>query len=164
MTTYSVVRAQGDEDVFVDEGDGDFDAVPPMPDASPGNSAQSAPAAPVEEPPTASAIDEAFEEVPPASEPVAAPKKKAPVVKAAPAKSAPKASTKSAAKSSAKPGKGKFVVTKEACKALREPASEETLFTTGASRKIWVEIVDEQWVRGFNKAGEPGYISTDCVE
>ncbi|HVK60584.1 MAG TPA: hypothetical protein VM432_03495, partial [Bdellovibrionales bacterium] len=90
----------------------------------------------------------------PVAEPAPAPKKKA----AAPA--APKAKAAKAAKA----GKGKFVVTKAACPAVREPASSDQVFTTGASRKIWVEEVDANWVRGYNKAGEPGYISTDCVE
>jgi hypothetical protein len=63
-------------------------------------------------------------------------------------------------------GKGQFVTTKEACAMLREPASDEgdKVGTTKANRKIWVENVDENWVKGFNKAGEAGFIKRDCVE
>ena len=60
---------------------------------------------------------------------------------------------------------GMFANTKENCPMLREPASEsEKMITVKADRKIWVEEVDGSWVRAFNKAGEPGYVSKDCFQ
>jgi hypothetical protein len=46
----------------------------------------------------------------------------------------------------------------------REPASDSAqMIVVKPSHKIWVENVDPNWVKGFNKAGEAGYISRDCV-
>ena len=60
---------------------------------------------------------------------------------------------------------GMFANTKQACPMLREPASESAkMITVKADRKIWVEEVDGSWVRAFNKAGEPGYVSKDCFQ
>jgi hypothetical protein len=61
-------------------------------------------------------------------------------------------------------GGGMFVVTKSACPMTREPASDSAqMIVVKPSHKIWVENVDPNWVKGFNKAGEAGYISRDCV-
>ena len=127
-------------------------------------STASEPAAPVEmsEPapaqvaaPEEAPMMEATPEAAPESAPVEAPKK------------APKNSKKSkVAKAEKKSGaKGKFANTKTECPLLREPASDsEKMIVVKAPRKIWVEEVDGSWVRAFNKAGEPGYVSTECFE
>jgi hypothetical protein len=60
---------------------------------------------------------------------------------------------------------GKFVVTKSECKMMRSPASEgEPMIVVKAEKKIWVENVDQNWVKGFNKAGDAGFIAKDCVQ
>ena len=59
---------------------------------------------------------------------------------------------------------GQFVVTKNACPMMRSPASEgEPMLVIKSEKKIWVEKVDGNWVKGFNKAGEGGFIQKDCV-
>ena len=174
--------AANDEDMFLDEGDADFSTMQPdtgsaptTADAPPANEAPMPPsnadADDVMSPEPAGGGSPAFAE--PSNEapagddsgmPEEKPAKKAkkakkPVAKAEPKKKAPKAAKKSAG------GAGMFVVTKDACPMMREPASEgEPMITVKPSKKIWVESVDDQWVRGFNKAGEGGYISRDCVE
>ncbi len=76
-----------------------------------------------------------------------------------------KSHAKVAHKAKSKKADGMFVVTQGPCKMSREPASDsEAIITVKASRKIWVENVDDSWVKGFNKAGTPGYISRDCVK
>jgi hypothetical protein len=76
--------------------------------------------------------------------------------------------TKTAKKHVAKAGtksSGKFVVTKSECKMMRSPASEgEPMIVVKAEKKIWVENVDQKWVKGFNKAGDAGFIAKDCVQ
>jgi hypothetical protein len=119
-----------------------------------------APTAPVEATNEAP-IQMAAPEEAPMMAPAAAPEE-APA--ATPKKEAKKAKVAKASKKSSG-AKGKFANTKTECPLLREPASEsETMVTVKAPRKIWVEEVDASWVRAFNKAGEPGYVSTECFE
>jgi len=67
---------------------------------------------------------------------------------------------------SAKPtkGKGHFAWTTGNCKLQRAPASEKSMGETSASRKIWVEDVDTEWVKVWNKAGEEAFLSRDCLK
>lgn len=164
--------AAGD-DVFMDEGDGDFDAVPTAPAAEPQVKVDKAPA-----PRAADPVVEPAQDVPMLSDDSAAPAPAAPTEdpaapvaaqpkeKKAKKKKAEKKAAKTAAAAPAASGSGgSFVVTKEACPMMRSPASTgETMLTVKASKKIWVEDAGEGWVKGFNKAGEPGYISKDCVQ
>lgn len=166
VTFHAPLAHAGDgDDVFLDEGDGDFAApTAPAPQAEAPAPVDSSPMG--EEPaapPSSTLVEEATGDssMPsPAEMPEKPAKKSKKAVKPAVAKKAPK--SHKVAKS--KPGRGYFVTTKEACPMMREPASEGSqMITVRASKKIWVEEVDETWVRGFNKAGEPGYISRDCV-
>jgi hypothetical protein len=76
-----------------------------------------------------------------------------------------KSSTPKRSIANVKLAKGLFVVTKEACAMTSEPAADGTvMLTVKSSKKIWVENVDDNFVRAFNKAGDPGYISKDCVQ
>jgi len=60
---------------------------------------------------------------------------------------------------------GTYMTTKMVCPILRAPASEsEPMSAVKVPRKIWVEKVDDQWVRAYTKSGEPGYVSTSCLE
>jgi hypothetical protein len=201
-------RAAGSgDDVFLDEGDGDFGAPPGTPSASPkGGAAAKAPGAepssPVADavpltPPASTAATApadvtapatATAEEPPgnalgASEEPAAPSAETPTAPSEPA--APKKSSHSAKQAShahkektkhehghetsgkaaktSSSGKGTFMTTKDSCPMMREPASDGApMIVVKPARKIWVEKVDKDWVRGFNKAGEPGYLSKDC--
>lgn len=194
------IAAKGDE-VFLDEGDGDFESVPILPGGAPALKVEKrADAAPsVESVPKKESKKESKKEAKKAASKEAkksAAKEKpapAPAPEAEPAPSVPVAVSEPAPApvgaepvmdqqpndnkppKSKRPGKptksakkrdpGIFVTTKEACPAKRAPASEaEPVFSVKAARKIWVEQVDEKWVRAYNKAGEPGYVSRDCVD
>jgi outer membrane biosynthesis protein TonB len=158
-----------DDDVFLDEGNGDFDQMPIAPAQQP-VAEQQEPAPPVPE-------QAPSEPVPMlAEEPATMPGMEQPSTEEAPVKkSSPKKEKKAKVARSEAPapkktksassGGGKFVVTKDACPMMRSPASTaETMLTVKPSKKIWVEQAEDGWVKGFNKAGEAGYISTDCVE
>jgi hypothetical protein len=146
-------NAHADDSIWMDDGDGDFDSAdgeaeaPPVAQPAPKPQPVAKPA-PVPAPPVAVEIDEEVN-VPPAK-----PKAKAKV--AAPAQ----APTRTRASVSV--GKGRFMTTTDSCPLLREPASAEQMTVVKGERKIWVEEVDESWVRAFNKSGEPGYISREC--
>lgn len=153
---FSIARAQSPDDVFLDEGDGDFGSIP-----IPGTETTSNP-----EPPSSFSDDSLIAE-PSASEsssdsndyeaPKAKPSKKVKIAK----QPAP-APVRKTVKNS---GGGRFMTTKDSCQMRREPASEgETMITVKPYKKIWVEEVDQGWVRGFNKAGEPGYLNRDCFQ
>lgn len=60
---------------------------------------------------------------------------------------------------------GVYVTTKESCPMTRQPASEsEVLLRVKPAKKIWAQKVEGgKWYRAFNKAGEPGYIEEGCV-
>ena len=228
LETLASNYANADDDVFVDEGDGDFDTTPIPPQAAQKPAAKkTAPKAapqPAQEtaeqpqaapqgsyaageetiipPPMASAKKQEKEkEKPVLSKPTSAKaeqKKMEPEFKPAqeqptqaqvppsvnqedlfpkndeqPAPAAKKTAEagfmppgkKAARGPASKYAKGAYVTTKGACKMHREPASDSpSMLTVKAAKKIWVEKVDDTWVRGFNKAGEGGYISKDCVE
>ncbi len=220
-STFAVVSARANDDVFLDEGDGDFDSVPALPKPakaapaakpakteSKGKKATAAKPAP-QKAPASVAAPQAVEvpepervEIPPAVDeanpaeaqaendlptaevvgesthktvvddvpaqqnvteqpaPAEEPKKAA-----SPKKQAKQAKVPAKKKSGTKLAQGVFVTTKEPCPMTREPASESApMITVKAQKRIWVEEVDESWVRAFNKAGEPGYISRECVQ
>jgi hypothetical protein len=219
-STFAVASARANDDVFLDEGDGDFDSVPALPKPAKGSAAkpakneskskkaaaakpapQKAPASvaapqavevpeperveippaadeapvaeaqPADDLPTAEVVGEsthkkvvddtpAQQNVTEQSAPQEEPKKAAP-----PKKQAKQAKAPAKKKSAMKLAQGVFVTTKEPCPMTREPASESAqMITVKAQKRIWVEEVDESWVRAFNKAGEPGYISRECVQ
>jgi len=150
------------EEVFIDEADGDFDPLSVLPSDLVSQE--------LEAELSAAEVRETAED------PLAAP---APAVKPAPAKPAKKKAATAesekikpaADKKSRKPasvsqvGVGHFVRTKDACPMLRQPASDsEEMLTVKPAKKIWVEDVDANWVKAFNKEGEPGFIQKDCLE
>lgn len=155
-----------DDDVFIDEGDGDFDAMPLAPTAEekpvePEKKAEDLLPEPAPVQATSPGAGDLFEQQ--EMTPPPQPEKPAKKPKAAKLPSKP-AAQKTAKASKGVGAKGKFVMTNASCPLMREPAStSEPIAHTAPSRKIWVEQVDTEWVRGWNKAGEPGYISSDCV-
>jgi hypothetical protein len=160
----SLAEAENKEDtVFLDEGDGDFD---PMPSVEPGNPVSRAPEK-VDSPavePTSAKLQVPTKEVEdqPDAKAESAP---APRVRAGHNPKIGKKDTPAKAKKSAKGDAGIYVTTKSVCPIRREPASEsDEIAKTKAPRKIWVQKVDEKWVRAYVKSGDPGYISTDCFE
>jgi len=173
LVSFPVVQVHATTDnVFVDENDGDFDAYSIYPeytvidDPEEGTKVievkrgtKELPKVTHEEPKVAHEEPKAVQE-----ESKAPPAKAAEPVKQVekPKKPKPVAEKKTRTKST---GAGLFVRTKEPCPMLREPASDSpAMLTVKASRKIWVQEVDEDWVRAFNKAGEPGYLQRDCLE
>ncbi len=183
VSTITLARsayAAGADDVFMDEGDGDFDAAPTIKSETEKAPAPvEAPKAVVTEPRPAlePAVtdttevptlvdDQAAPAAPAPTDDPAAPVASEPKEKKAKKKSSKKKLEKTAHHKSKVLGpNGGFVVTKEACPMMRTPASTgETMLTVKPSRKIWVEQAGDEWVKGWNKAGEPGYISKDCVE
>lgn len=171
MPLAAVTAHAQEDDVFRDEGSGDFE-MPPMPPTA------AEPEAPTAKPEKATKKDKKVagpkaktpEPAPeaPTEPPVMAETDESHVPQPEPEAEEPAKPAKRASKAVAKSGKkaaGSFVTTREACPMLREPASEAPkLSTTGTNKKIWVEDVDQEWVRAFNKAGEAGYIKRDCVE
>lgn len=155
------------DDVFMDEGDGDFDMFPVAPIAP------STPPVQVKAPeeklePSEEISLEPSPHAKPAASAAPAPEttKRAKQVKQEkkkrPVAVKPKA-TKSRQPASADPGV--YLRTRDACPMRREPASESAeMLMVKAARKLWVQEVDGSWVRAFNKAGEPGYIHRDCFE
>lgn len=164
-STLIATAAQTADDVFIDEGDGDFE-VSDLP--VPTQSAENPPPPPVANDEYADMLSE-----PPAlEEPEKKPEMK-PAQKSAPASvkkavvkaEMPKVKQKKQASKPVNGGKGRFMTTKSPCPLLRQPASEsEPLVGIKAPRKIWIEEVDSDWVRAFNSAGEPGYVSRECFE
>ena len=175
------------DDVFMDDGEGDFDSVPvpssapkkggtthqadalPAPSSAVGDEASAVMGGDAAPAPSVEAPTVAHEAAPDMSTPVV--EDMAPVAPEA----APKTSHKSSKashqathstphkKASSKVAAGKFLMTKDSCEMHREPASESAkMITVKASRKIWTEDVDSNWVRAYNKTGEPGFISKDC--
>ena len=167
-----------DDDVFLDEGDGDFDKMPIAPKAEVAKEPVKE-VKPVEKAPDIQMPDPSPEVMP---EPVAE-KHDAPVPNdelfgADDKTPAPKSSHK-ASHASHKPvkhtehkvaehvkvGKGHFAMTTAECPMMRKPASvDDTLGQTKAPRKIWVEDVNSKWVRVHNKDGEAAYVSRKCVK
>ena len=157
------LAAKSADDVFIDEGDNDFElsldaSAPPAKSAATKKSVAKKPEAPVK-------VDEQKPEPP--SVPPPAPEKTAAVEMPAPveeAKSKPAAVATQKKSGPAKTARGVYVTTKEDCTMTREPASASVkMLTVKASRKLWVEEVDASWVKAFNKAGEPGFINRDCL-
>ena len=203
LSTLTLARtafAAGD-DVFMDEGDGDFDSMPAPPTAAteapakkesvavkkveaPREQAVEVPAAAepmpmlAEDPaatPAPAAPDDSAKPVEPKKKKSAKKKKEKVAEAAAPVEdvaggSAPmstdtssEAAAPAPTKHKASKGGGMFVTTKEACPMMRSPTTTgESMLTVKASKKIWVEDAGDGWVKAFNKAGEPGYVSKDC--
>jgi len=176
ITLVRTAHAEGTDDVFMDEGDGDFDAAPSAkkaPKLAVEPAKEAAPvAAPVivdtpeapllvddqATPAAASPTDD------PAAPAAAAPKEKRAKKKALKKKRAEKTASHTEDSGPAATG-GSFVVTKEACPMMRTPASTgEPMLTIKPSKKIWVEQAGDGWVKGWNKAGEAGYIAKACVQ
>jgi hypothetical protein len=58
---------------------------------------------------------------------------------------------------------GSYMTTTDACPMMRGPAAVgEPMTLVKPARKIWTEEGDSQWVKAYNKSGEPGYVSKDC--
>lgn len=172
ITLARAAYAAGNDDVFMDEGDGDFGQAPVASEPASAPAAQ-ADANIVDTPAIPPLVDDQLESTSSApTEDPAAPAAVTPKEKKSKKKSSKKKSDKVAVVDSvpAAPApapvaaKGSFVTTKEACPMMRTPASTgETMLTVKASKKIWVEQAGDGWVKGWNKAGEPGYISKECV-
>lgn len=186
LTTMTVARsayAAGD-DVFMDEGDGDFDAMPAPPKENAPHHEETAVPKVAAPQPAMNTEDAVHEEIPQltddssAAQPAPAPTeevaKPATDVKPKADKKKKKAKEKTAQVETPAPteaaaapvaAKGQFVTTKDACPMMRSPASTgETMLTVKASKKIWVEDAGDGYWRAFNKAGEPGYVAKDCVQ
>lgn len=155
------------DDVFLDEGDADFDTMPIPPTDKSAAEIEVPQQAPVSSPAAAQVFDEleephtddaGFPAVGQEEEVAPAPAPKP--VKKAVKKKTPKPKRKKASISNSP---GRFMVTISDCPMLREPGAEgELMLTVRSSRKIWTEEVDPSWVRAYNKSGEAGYLSRDC--
>lgn len=193
----ATAAGKGGDEVFLDEGDGDFDPLPAGARASkpsPGRveekpSVAEAPAvknvSPKEEMPKTETAKEVVsktespgpERVVEQSLPERAPKAKSakkeklarnePKMKPAVQKQASKSEITKTRKPASleKAAQGSYVVTREPCPMKREPASEgASMLTVKAGKRVWIEEVDAEWVRAFNKAGEPGYLNRNCLK
>lgn len=173
LSTATIARnayAAGD-DVFMDEGNGDFDSMPaPPPQAEEKAPIASAPVATkAPEPREALPTDSSQDQIPQLTDEAAQPSTPETAPAPAPTPTKVKKAKKAAKTADASPApvaaKGQFVTTKDACPMMRSPASTgETMITVKAARKIWVEDAGEGYYKAWNKAGEPGYVSKDCVQ
>lgn len=173
--------ADSADKVFLDEGDGDFDSVPTVPKGKAKAKAAKA-AAPAPRQPEETASTQVSEqtteaattsEAAPMPEPVAEEtqpatpqvEKKAVLPKKAMKVSAKTPKVRARVPASSSRSAGLYVKTLSACPMTREPASEsDPMLTVKPAKRIWVEKVEGgQWYRAFNKAGEPGYIASDCA-
>lgn len=173
----SVFAVENVDSVFIDEGDGDFEILPAQKTESQGfaqrEQADSAEAGKDQS-------SQAGEDAPKSGSPVAAselkrtasktPKivarvkekrelmKPARELAAIPKPSVPK---------EGKPMKlavGLYGIVKDACPMRKEKDQEaNVMLTLRVGKRIWVERIDEEWVRGYNKAREPGYIRSTCL-
>ncbi len=152
------------EDVFLDDG-GEFN-----PDDS--SAAATEPAVddtsevpPMEAPVAGPVADDESEEDENAPAPAPAPAKAKPAKAEKAAKIAnhePKASEKPVHQASGK--KEGFRMLKQDCEMRREPASDSpVLITVKGDRKLWVEDVDDGWVKGFRQKGH-GFMEKNCFE
>ena len=183
ITLARTSHAEGAGDVFMDEGDGDFDAVPsakkapkiaaePVHEAAP--VAVPAGIADIVDTPEAPLLvdDQAAPAAKsptddPAAPAAAVPREKKAKKKSPKKRKAEKTAANTAANTDDAPSAtgGSFVVTKEACPMMRTPASTgEPMLTVKPSKKIWVEQAGDGWVKGWSKSGEAGYIAKDCVQ
>ncbi len=203
-----VYAGDNSDDVFLDEGDGDFDEMPIPPQKAAadvpkekidGKKSKSAPAAvkavveksadeasKVASEPIEKRVEESLDkndtapviaedtktgaakfedEMPPEAKPNANAKAKTKAnanakIKKATAKEKKKIEDGSIGE---KKAAGLFMTTKSKCPMMREQGTEGTpMFVVKAERKLWVEAVDQEWVKGFDKNGEPGYLSRNC--
>lgn len=180
--------ADNTDNVFLDEGDGDFESMPmatEAPVAPAGSSTQSTrsaenPANPAMKPSAIGASEDGTgaeatsanaaasstaigEEATEMHETTPSPAEGVERSMTSGKKAKKTTQAKKTAKSSS--GKGGFKVTTSDCPMMRKPASEGSpMITVKATRKVWVEEIDQNWVRGFNKAGKPGYLNRSCFE
>ena len=170
------------EEVFLDEGDGDFATVPKT--ASAEKNVETKTAQAEQKPETdfkkteaeAGADPETLAPKPeakkatathaqksaPATKPVAA---KAPTPTAKVAKASTNTSARKPASVSAATGVGGFVETTRSCPMLRAPAStDEPVSFTKFPRKVWSEKMPDGWFKVFAKSGEAAYIAPDCAK
>jgi hypothetical protein len=60
---------------------------------------------------------------------------------------------------------GAYMTTTDSCPMMRGPASVGApMVVVKPAKKIWVEESDPAWVKAYNKAGEPGYLSKVCFK
>jgi hypothetical protein len=60
---------------------------------------------------------------------------------------------------------GAYMTTTDSCPMMRGPASVGApMVVVKPAKKIWIEESDPAWVKAYNKAGEPGYLSKDCFK
>jgi hypothetical protein len=180
MAAGGPARAQAEtpkksEDVFIDEGDGDFEAVPMAPKKPSATKSlnQKVPSEPkMESTPSptpkvttseGASVDSAASAESASQSETSEPKESA--------RPEPKAAIEAREKGKKKKEKvekaaaGLYVKTKIECPMRKEPNAEsEQIATTKAPRRIWVQKVDDHWVKAFTKSGEPGYLNTECFE
>lgn len=142
-----VYGADQGNDVFVDEGDGDFETMP-LPVAERGE------VLPIKKSNIETTSSRKLEVI------KAKQNKQKTVVKQKDVVGA-MASVKNR---KTQPG-GIYVTTNTECPMTRTPASEgEEMIVVKPAKKIWVQKVKGgKWFRAFNKSGEPGYIQSSCV-
>lgn len=169
----SLRAAESSDDVFLDEGDSDFDPLPiPSADERAVDGFAETPSA--EEPDSKSQVSAKKEkqetfETPmqrelfsdePVAEGLHKDKTSEDTKSARTSKKEAAAKNKRGAASA-----GQFLVTKTSCPMLKDPKEgSQAMLTVSPGRKLWVENAETGWVRGFNRAGEPGYINRNCFE
>lgn len=168
-------------DVFLNEGEGDFDTSPLPPDeatsALPSDSGATANTDPWASSPSTPAADNSKDQDSPltsdggvASTPE--PEIINPVVDESPNEVAgaseehepsSKKMKHNASHATKKANAGKFAVAKDNCPMMRKPASAGSpMLVVKKSRKVWVENVNSHWLRGYNSSGKPGYLNKSC--
>ncbi len=150
------------EDVFLDDG-GELnpdDSTSPA-ETEPGDTADVPPMAAPVAGPTGHNEDDGEEEAEPV--PVKIKSKPAKVEKSAKtAKQETKAPVKSVQQAANK--KEGFRMLKQDCEMHRDPASDSpVLITVKGDRKLWIEDVDDSWVKGFRQKGH-GFMEKNCFE
>ncbi|MCM2281956.1 MAG: hypothetical protein NDI61_08940 [Bdellovibrionaceae bacterium] len=149
-------EGEGGEPVALPESEPDPMDVPPP--TEPAKVAQPAP-----EPEEDDSVDEPAPQAKPKAKVQQAKKAKEPVEKVT-EKVAAKPKAKSAKTSRKVASKEGFRTTKAECEMHKSAAADSpVLITVAASRKLWVEEHNEEWVKAFRKTGH-GFISRDCFE
>jgi hypothetical protein len=180
MAGMPLKAAHADDDVFLDEGDGGFDTMAPSNSGGEPTLADD-PFAAEMAPPKAAPKAAPKPAAPVPAKPVVAakPAAPAPVVKpvAAQPKPEPQAPHDEIVSASAEPvaskekkhydkyAGGSYMTTTDACPMMRGPASVGApMVVVKPAKKVWVEESDPSWVKAYNKAGEPGYLSKECFK
>jgi cytoskeletal protein RodZ len=162
MLTLTPRQAWAGDDVFVDEGEGDFESLPVTSTTTPANKAEiqdaldvptvAAPPAPAKSAAKSAAKTEKVSAKSVVkAEPVIAPVEKVVEVKPAQKVRQP-AST------------GMYVATTKSCPITPAmDATAEPLSFTKFPRKIWVERADGGWYKVHTKSGDTGYLAPECA-